>query len=130
MPERNKNRKHPIGLYIEPKFRKFYLNYDIDIAELMFNTLKAYGLETVNKSMNTIPIVIESFEPDLLKKFGTLSDLPLVLLMSHMKKKDINDINGPDKDFDEIATYAHGVAAMGTMLFEKKFMEQARKRDL
>jgi hypothetical protein len=56
--------------------------HGLNFAEILFEHLKAYSLETVEKSIHTkIPIVIECFEPAALKKFSELSDLPLVLLM-------------------------------------------------
>jgi glycerophosphoryl diester phosphodiesterase len=56
-------RQYPIGLYIETKQYGFYKeNYGIDIAEKVFENLKAYGLETVEKSEQKIPIILECFE--------------------------------------------------------------------
>lgn len=71
--------------------------------------------------MGTIPIIIECFEPASLKKFATLSDLPLILLM---------DEEMQDMDLDDIAEYAHGVGARGSMLFKNNFMAEAKQRDL
>jgi len=48
----------------------------------LFETLKDYGLETVKKATEAgIPIIIQSFDPNSLKAFGKLSDLPLIYLM-------------------------------------------------
>jgi len=61
---------------------EFYLTkYGIDSAEMLYKALKNHNLETVEKCQDTLPIVIECFEPESLQKFGTLSDLPLVQLM-------------------------------------------------
>ena len=85
----NMNANHPrtdigekVGLYIETKIFNFYKNvHGIDIAEQVFNTLKKYGLETIEKSSVKLPIIIECFEKESLIRFGQLSDLPLVYLM-------------------------------------------------
>jgi hypothetical protein len=43
-------RPYPIGLYIETKMYAFYQEqFKQDIAEMLFNVLQKYGLETVDK---------------------------------------------------------------------------------
>ena len=82
MSSRSKDRDYPIGLYIETKQYEFYLqNFGLNSAQLLYDHLAAHDLETIEKSSKTIPIIIECFEPESLKYFKTLSDLPLVLLM-------------------------------------------------
>lgn len=50
---------------------EFYLtNFGINSAEMLYNALKNYSLETVDKCKDKLPIVIECFEPESLKKFG------------------------------------------------------------
>ena len=47
-----------------------------------------------------MPVIIQSFDANGLKKMATLTDLPLVQLC----------LSSPDwYDYDEIAKYAHGV---------------------
>jgi glycerophosphoryl diester phosphodiesterase len=71
-----------VGLYIETKMYNFYKDdRDKDIAQMLFDVLKKYDIETVEKSNAKLPIIIECFEPESLKKFAELSDLPLVYLM-------------------------------------------------
>ena len=71
-----------VGLYIETKMYNFYLNtFGKDIAVELYNVLKKYDLETVEKSSKKLPIIIECFEKESLVKFAELSDLPLVYLM-------------------------------------------------
>ena len=67
MLDLNKNqpleRKFPMGLYIETKQYDFYkTNYGIDSAQLLFNKLKEYSLETIDRSKNILPIIVECFE--------------------------------------------------------------------
>jgi glycerophosphoryl diester phosphodiesterase len=60
-----------VGLYIETKMYNFYLHtYGIDMAEQVFNTLKKYDIETVEKASKKLPIIIECFEPESLQKFA------------------------------------------------------------
>jgi glycerophosphoryl diester phosphodiesterase len=71
-----------VGLYIETKMYNFYKDtYDKDIAVMVYETLKKYDLETIEKSNKKLPIIIECFEKEALIKFAELSDLPLVYLM-------------------------------------------------
>lgn len=72
MLEMNKNyphvgRKYPVGLYIETKMYNFYKSKGIDSAEKVIGTLKKYGLDSVEKSQNTIPIILECFEKESLQ---------------------------------------------------------------
>jgi hypothetical protein len=60
-----------VGLYVETKMYNFYLHtYGIDMAEQVFNTLKKYDIETVEKASKKLPIIIECFEPESLQKFA------------------------------------------------------------
>ena len=51
-----------IGLYIETKMYGFYKDRGLDIAEMLYNNLKKYDLETVEKSSKKLPIIFECFE--------------------------------------------------------------------
>ena len=55
-------------------------NYGIDSAQLLFYKLKEYSLETIDKSKDVLPIIVECFELPSLQIFSTLSDLPLIYL--------------------------------------------------
>lgn len=112
----------------------FYKSRGIDHAELLFNVLKKYDIETVEKSSAKLPVIIECFEKESLEKFATLSDLPLVFLMfypSPFLKYDLN----------EITKYAHGVGPKHMYIFTykdeelnvtapSKFIEEAHSLDL
>ena len=45
---------------------------------MTYDVLEHYHLENIKKSSTKVPIVFESFEPQVLKKFATLTDLPLI----------------------------------------------------
>ena len=67
---------------------------------MTYDQLAKWNLETIEKSTaNGIPIIIQSFDPDALKRFAALSDLPLVQLMYWNETY----------NFEDIATYASGV---------------------
>lgn len=69
----------PVGLYIETKMFNFYQNtYGEDLAEMLFNVLQKYNIETVDKANAKLPIIVECFEPESLIRFAQLSDLPLI----------------------------------------------------
>lgn len=76
-------RPFPTGLYIETKNVAFYKERGVDIAGLLYQVLKNYGLETVEKASAKLPIIIESFEKETLIDFRYKynSDLPLIFLM-------------------------------------------------
>ena len=48
------------------------------MAEALFDALDKNGLGQIADCESTIPIIIQSFEEDALKKFATMSDLPLI----------------------------------------------------
>lgn len=49
---RNRSNPHPTGLYIETKHYQYYLDhYGLNFAEILFEHLKAFSLETVEKSI-------------------------------------------------------------------------------
>ena len=105
-----KEREYPIGLYIETKMYKFYVeNYGIDPAEKLYEVLKKYDLETIEKSQNTLPIIVECFEHESLEKFETLSDLPLIYLM--------NTHNIDHNSLEDVAKYAHGIGPTNSRLY-------------
>ena len=56
---------------------------NVDMAEELFKILEKNNLGQIADCESTIPIVIQSFEEDALKKFATLSDLPLIQLVSY-----------------------------------------------
>jgi hypothetical protein len=56
-----------VGLYIETKMYSFYKhNFGIEFADVLYNVLKKYDLETVAKSSAKLPIIIECFEMESL----------------------------------------------------------------
>ena len=109
-----KDREHKVGLYIETKMYNFYKQRGIDHAEVLFNVLKKYDIETVEKASKKLPIIIECFESESLKKFATLSDLPLVFLMFY------DNPFIPTYDLAEISTFAHGVGPKYQYIFAYK----------
>jgi len=49
---RNRSNPNPTGLYIETKHYQYYLDhYGLNFAEILFEHLKAFSLETVEKSI-------------------------------------------------------------------------------
>jgi glycerophosphoryl diester phosphodiesterase len=100
-------RKSQPGLYIEIKEPDWYrASYNIDTTQAIFDVLAKYNLETVEKAtLAGIPIIIQSFNEAALRQFATLSDLPLIQLMDWG--------SAFNYDFDNIATYAHGVGPAG-----------------
>jgi len=69
------------GLYIETKGVGLYKELGYNIAELFYDVLAKYDIETAEKAGKKLPIVIESFEQDSLLFFKNITDLPTVQLM-------------------------------------------------
>ena len=66
-----KDRKYKIGLYIETKMFAFYKEqFNEDIAEKLYKVLEKYGIETIDKCTDKLPIIVECFEGDALKRFA------------------------------------------------------------
>jgi glycerophosphoryl diester phosphodiesterase len=122
------NEEHPqkdgrpfkTGLYIETKNVGFYKERGVDIAGLLYNALKKYGLETVEKAQQKLPIIIESFEEETLLdfRFKYGSDLPMIFLMHDW----ITTYN-----LTEISRYAHGIGPRWNMFFNESDPEDYRK---
>jgi len=74
-----KNIESKVGLYAEAKMYDFYrVTYGIDISKMIYDVLAKFDLETIEKSTDKLPIIIQSFEMPALESFSKLSDLPLV----------------------------------------------------
>ena len=53
------DREALVGLYIETKEYQFYIdNYGQNIAEMLFEVLKKYDIETSEKANKKLPIII------------------------------------------------------------------------
>ena len=112
----------------------FYKTRGLDISLAFFNVLQKYGLETIEKSTSKLPIIVESFELDSLKRFAELSDLPLVYLMFWDNPLMTYNIT-------EVAPFVHGVGPKSDWIFLYKndqwnatspsiFVEEAHSLDL
>lgn len=80
------------------------------MAEQLYNNLARHKLNTIASCQGNIPIVVQSFSVAGLIKFRTLSDLPLVLLMSYTDAT-------PDIDWEGISAIANGVGPNYEYLF-------------
>ena len=87
------------GLYIELKGYDDKLAKGWDMAEMLYDVLKEFGLSTIADASASIPIIVQSFDANGLKRMAELTDLPLLQLCHS------TDIY----DYDEVTKYAHGV---------------------
>jgi len=127
-----KDRQFRTGLYIETKAVRFYKEKrNVDIAQILYQTLVKYGLDSVEKATEKLPIIIESFEQDSLLFFKSKTDLPTIQLMSSTM----------DYDMDWVASYANGVGPHHSYMFNysgedfnydqpSKFIAECHERDL
>ena len=101
-----------VGLYIEMKRYKYYKDeLNVDMAELLFDALDQNGLGQIADCESKIPIIIQSFEEDALKKFATMSDLPLVMLVGYSRSL----------DYESVAQFAHGIGPDSQhVMYDKK----------
>eukprot|EP00356_Strombidium_inclinatum_P003810 CAMPEP_0170494128 /NCGR_PEP_ID=MMETSP0208-20121228/14464_1 /TAXON_ID=197538 /ORGANISM="Strombidium inclinatum, Strain S3" /LENGTH=314 /DNA_ID=CAMNT_0010770137 /DNA_START=127 /DNA_END=1068 /DNA_ORIENTATION=+ len=104
---KNPNRKtgtFPVGLYIETKMYEFYRqNYGVNSADLVLDTLKAYGLGTAAEAQAKLPIILECFESQSLQHLKNKTDLPLIFLMKSTPAQDVLN------NLKNITEWAHGI---------------------
>ena len=62
------------------------------MAEELFDALDENGLGQIADCQSKIPIIIQSFEEDALKKFATMSDLPLIMLVNYETSLDYDSV--------------------------------------
>ena len=94
------DKQYRTGLYIETKQVQFYNEVrKVDIAKILYETLKKYDLHTIDKASKKLPIILESFEQDSLLYFKQVTDLPRIQLFSYTYQYDLN----------WVSQYAHGV---------------------
>ncbi|CAK77951.1 unnamed protein product (macronuclear) [Paramecium tetraurelia] len=87
------------GILLEIKDYDYHQQYcNINIAEIIFTFLKEQGLSTLRECSQKLPIVIMSFEKQILQYFNNNTDLPLTQLVC-LEDKNIPTIT-------EIAQYA------------------------
>ena len=87
---------------------------------MLFDVLKKYDLETVDKCKDVLPIIIECFEADSLKYFGSISDLPLIMLMGEASVVKATVL------LPYIATFAHGIGPTQSLIFHPIFFNLAK----
>jgi len=127
-----KDRGTKIGLYIETKLHPYYLEHGFDTAQMLFDLLKKYNIETVEKSKDTLPIIIESFWSQPLIEFKKMTDLPTIFLYRYRDGRvpDWKNITqwangiGPDKRY--LSLYKGGLDSNGKSVF----CNEAHENDL
>ena len=96
--------------------------FNVDLAELLHENLKAYNLETIEKATDSIPIIIESFEKEALEKYQMLSDLPRIYLMFEKMMK--------NESLTDVIEFAHGIGPNVNGLFTNDFLAKAKELKL
>jgi glycerophosphoryl diester phosphodiesterase len=100
------------GLYIETKWVGFYKKRGVDIAQILYDVLSKYEVETAEKAFKKLPIIIESFEQSSLLFFRNKTNLPLIQLMFYSSQIKY--------DLQWITQYANGVGPNYQYLFYYK----------
>lgn len=71
-----------VGILFESKDHEYHMNYtNTNIGDVIIDFLKYNNLESVEKSKDTVPIVLMSFYAETVKVFFEKSDLPRVQLV-------------------------------------------------
>ena len=106
-----KEKQYKTGLYIETKQVQFYNEIrNVDIAKILYDTLRKYDIHTTAKAEQKLPIILESFEQDSLLYFKNVTDLPRIQLFSYAYQYDLN----------WVSQYANGVGPDYRYLFNYK----------
>lgn len=113
-----------VGLYPELKAPAYFSARGFDMGQLLLDQLAARQVTT--------PVLIQSFDPQVLRQLDAKTDLPLVMLVF---PSDPAKPHVPNIPLADIATFAEGVGAMKQMLTKADggssgFLEQARSLGL
>lgn len=71
-----------VGILFESKDHEYHMNYtNTNIGDVIIDFLKYNNLESIEKSKDTVPIILMSFYAETVKVFFEKSDLPRVQLV-------------------------------------------------
>ena len=97
-----------VGLYPETKSPAHFRDAGFDFATALVDVLEANDLPNPS-----IPVIVQSFEADVLRDLSVRTDLRLAQLV---RPKNRAEANVPNIPLETIATYADGVGAMKFLL--------------
>ena len=86
----------PVGVYPELKEALYYEGQGKDMPAAVMDAIREAGLAEAG-----VPLLVQSFEPDVLRRLDAETDWRLVQLLPVT--------SGPELSFDEIAAYAEGI---------------------
>jgi glycerophosphoryl diester phosphodiesterase len=98
----------PVGIYPETKLPGYFKVRGFDAAEQLLAVLRKNRLPRTG-----IPVIVQSFEPQVLRDLDRTSDLTLVQLVSPVSREELNTPNIP---LASIASFADGVGAAKYLL--------------
>ena len=101
----------PIGLYPETKSPGHFAELGFDFAKVLGAQLEANNLPGAG-----VPVWVQSFEPDVLRRLNATTDLQLVQLVRPRSRLQPNLPNIP---LEEVAQFADGVGAMKYLLLTR-----------
>ncbi|MEX0941355.1 MAG: glycerophosphodiester phosphodiesterase family protein [Pseudomonadales bacterium] len=99
-----------IGIYPETKAPSHFESLGFDFAELLIAVLEKNNLNELGK-----PVLIQSFEPEILKRLSGMTQLPLVMLV---RPASPDALHTPNIELDQIARFADGIGAMKPLLMD------------
>jgi glycerophosphoryl diester phosphodiesterase len=97
-----------IGLYPETKLPAHFAERGLALEEPLVRTLRAAGWRDA-----VDPVLLQSFDPDSLRKLARLTDLRRVQLVSDRRPLDVAALRA-------IAGYAHGIGAAKALLIPRR----------
>lgn len=119
-----------VGLYIEPKNPRYFTSLGWDVEAMLLQQLKHNGFRVSGAPRNlkgVVPVVIQCFEADTLRRLKTHTDIPLVLLLNPPTSAQLVDGSYFSHTFlAEASTYADGLGPEKT-LFSTLSLENARQ---
>ena len=128
----NSTQQRLTGLYIEPKHPSYFasLGWDMDamlLEQLVDNGYLVSGPEVPRDLKRVVPVVIQCFEADFLKRLRPQTNIPLVLLLNPPTPQQLADGSYWSQTFlADASAYADGLGPEKT-LFATLPLEQARQ---
>jgi glycerophosphoryl diester phosphodiesterase len=98
----------PIGIYPETKHPEIFDELGLDFVAPLLEALREHGF-----GGDGLPVYIQSFEPDILRRLATLTDMPLVMLLE-------DEDGRPNIAPEDVAGFVDGIGPAKSLLVDPR----------